>query len=191
MATDKRVIKTKAGIKDAFMRLMTENELSKITVSDIAAKALVNRSTFYLHYGEVDDVMKEIEAEMANRIEVCIDSFDISDIYGSICAMLTTFTAVLDEKPAYKNYIVLSKDSSGILSRVKEILVEKTLEAICQAFPHVKRQNIIYPLTFAAAGLVESYDKWVRDPDKSKPLEELIREVSGITEHIIESITKQ
>jgi len=72
MATDKRIIKTKAAIKNAFMQLMTETEANKLTVSDIAAKALVNRSTFYLHYADVAAVMKDIETEIAAKIEECI-----------------------------------------------------------------------------------------------------------------------
>ena len=63
ISMDKRVIRTKENIKTAFMQLMLESNLDKITVSEITNKAKVNRSTFYLHYSDVSAVIVDIERE--------------------------------------------------------------------------------------------------------------------------------
>ena len=102
MATDKRIIKTKAAIKNAFMQLMTETEANKLTVSDIAAKALVNRSTFYLHYADVAAVMKDIETEIAAKIEECINDFDISDVTVRLILCWRIFQPCSTKKPRLK-----------------------------------------------------------------------------------------
>lgn len=44
---DRRVARTKKAIKNAFAELMSEKEISEITVKDIAETADVNRKTFY------------------------------------------------------------------------------------------------------------------------------------------------
>ena len=47
---DRRQRKTKIAVQNAFMRLMLEKDIAKITVKDVATLADINRSTFYLHY---------------------------------------------------------------------------------------------------------------------------------------------
>lgn len=48
-STDMRCIKTKKAIKNALANLMTEKDISQITVTDISELAMINRKTFYAH----------------------------------------------------------------------------------------------------------------------------------------------
>ena len=57
---DKRVIKTKAIIRDAYVQLLKEHKPAKITVKSLCDKAYVSRKTFYSHYDTIDDVLLEI-----------------------------------------------------------------------------------------------------------------------------------
>lgn len=57
--TDLRVIKTKKAIHDAFLDLIQTKGYDKITVQDIAKKAMINRNTFYLHYTDKFDLMEQ------------------------------------------------------------------------------------------------------------------------------------
>ena len=83
MALDKRVVKTKKAIADALMMLALEKDISKITVSDIAERAVINRSTFYLHYGDVKGVMDDIQKDIADIVGHSLSRFDINDIQRS------------------------------------------------------------------------------------------------------------
>ena len=188
MAIDKRIIKTKTGIKTAFMQLMLEKELSKITISDVAHRANINRSTFYLHYSSVQDIMKDIEHEIALRITSSIDKFNISKIYDSTYNMFTTLTAMLDELDTVKKYILYSTNSNYVTGRLKEIFVEKASAALIEKFPELNPRDLLYHLTFAAGGICDTYIKWGHSEDKIVSLEELIKTVSAHTEKIIESI---
>lgn len=51
--TDLRIIKTKASIKREFMTLLQKKPVEKITVTELAEKALINKGTFYLHYQDI------------------------------------------------------------------------------------------------------------------------------------------
>lgn len=44
---------------EAFLQLLTKKDYEYITVKEICLKAGVNRSTFYLHYESVDDLLRE------------------------------------------------------------------------------------------------------------------------------------
>ena len=46
-------IRSRRFIRQAFMELLREKRLEKITVTDIVNRADINRSTFYAHYTDV------------------------------------------------------------------------------------------------------------------------------------------
>lgn len=182
MLTDKRVIKTRAGIKTALMQLTLEKEIGKITISNLTEKAQINRSTFYLHYSSVSDVSDDIEKEISARISTCIDNFDYDDVYGSTCAMFTNLTNVLNENATMKNYILYSTSSDYIIGRIKEILAERTITAVIAQYPKYKKQDFYYTFTFLSAGIIDTYLKWAHAEEKEIPLEELIKTVSALIE---------
>ena len=57
---DRRVEKTKSAIKHEVINSLNTNEIEKITVKSICDKININRSTFYLHYSTINDVIDEI-----------------------------------------------------------------------------------------------------------------------------------
>lgn len=191
MHIDKRIIKTRTSIKNAFMELAQTLEISRISVSELAAKALVNRSTFYLHYTDVQAVAADIENEIADRIATYIDNFSVDDIYASTLALFKTLTKRLDENEAMKKYIIFSTNSDYIISKLKDIFAEKTKQSIIETFRNVQEQDIKYPILFATAGVLDCYVKWVREDNGATPLEECIKTIGKITEHIISEITKE
>lgn len=51
---------TKRAIVEAFMELLNERPLSKITVKDIVERCGINRNTFYYHYQDILALLEEI-----------------------------------------------------------------------------------------------------------------------------------
>ncbi len=182
---DKRIVKTRSNIKKALKKLALETEIGKITISDLAHEAMVNRSTFYLHYKDVEEVAADIEADMASQIDSYIAQFDLNDIYGSTFLFFRKITNGLDEHPETKKYIFSSVNSTYIVGKIKEMFVTKTTDAVMRKFPNGDRDLLIYPTTYATAGIVDSYVKWQREESTSVNLDALIAIVSGMTEQII------
>ena len=56
----RRVLYTRNALRDAFIDLITEQPLSDITVTDICARADINRSTFYYHFVDKQDVINYV-----------------------------------------------------------------------------------------------------------------------------------
>lgn len=55
-AADRRVRRTHAALARALLRLVEEQDLSRISVADVAEHAGVSRSTFYDHYRDVHEL---------------------------------------------------------------------------------------------------------------------------------------
>lgn len=49
--------------------LMLEKEVGKISVKELTQKADVNRSTFYLHYLDIYDMLEQMENEFVETIQ--------------------------------------------------------------------------------------------------------------------------
>lgn len=190
MSIDKRILKTRTSIKKAFMALVESSDMTKITVSELAAKAMVNRSTFYLHYEDVAAVAADIENAIATKIGELISEFDISNIYDSTFTLFKKLTSKLEELPEIKNYIIYSTNSSYIVGRIKHIFVEKTTETLMKKAPEISPEESEYPFTFAAAGIIDSYVKWVRTAGNKPSLESLINTVSELTDQILLKFSK-
>ena len=56
---DIRVKKTKRAIQKAFIALLREKPIEKITVKEIAERAEINKTTFYSHYETLDALTAE------------------------------------------------------------------------------------------------------------------------------------
>lgn len=59
---------TRKAIIDAFLQLLDERPLSKITVKDIVDLCGVNRNTFYYHFEDIPALIEEISKEELNLL---------------------------------------------------------------------------------------------------------------------------
>ena len=73
MAEDRRVRKSKRAIKQAFIQLLKENNLDRITIQQISDLADVNRGTFYLNYEDKYALLDEMENEQIEKIKGFVD----------------------------------------------------------------------------------------------------------------------
>jgi AcrR family transcriptional regulator len=60
---DLRVVKTKRAIRNALTLLVDEKSVSEITVKELCERAEISKPAFYSHYGNIYDVVSEIEDE--------------------------------------------------------------------------------------------------------------------------------
>jgi AcrR family transcriptional regulator len=69
MAEDRRKVRTRQLLRDALMALIVEKGYENIQVQDITERANVARATFYLHYGDKDELLfaslREIYEQLA------------------------------------------------------------------------------------------------------------------------------
>jgi AcrR family transcriptional regulator len=160
---DRRVIKTRTNIKHAFMQLAMDKQYNKITIKDITEQAKVNRTTFYLHYDGVEAVILDIEKDFKKEIDECISDIDSNNIYDSLFQNFSKLTKILNTTPNTKEFILNSTYSNNMLARLKEILVERSIQTILAEYAYADVEKIKIHLTFAVAGIVDCYVKWEAD----------------------------
>ena len=97
---------TKKAMKEAFIELLDERPLNKITVKDIVEACGINRNSFYYHYQDLPALLEEIIEE---RLQMLMSAHPtIDSIEGSFDAALDF---VLDHKRAVLHiYNSVSRD---------------------------------------------------------------------------------
>lgn len=63
-------------IEKAFKELMVQKPIDKITITELTAKAHVNRKTFYNYFYSMKDVLISIEEKLLNDLDTAIDALD-------------------------------------------------------------------------------------------------------------------
>lgn len=66
--SDLRIARTKAGLWAALLELIEERGYDDLSVQDITRKAKVNRTTFYRHYEDKDDLFRQGCVDLCDSI---------------------------------------------------------------------------------------------------------------------------
>lgn len=85
---DPRVIRTRKLLQDALLKLIHDKGYHNITVQDITAAATLNRSTFYKHYRDKDDLLQSVIQSVLDELSTIHpkpnaegDLMDIRNLY--------------------------------------------------------------------------------------------------------------
>ncbi|MEK5182647.1 TetR-like C-terminal domain-containing protein [Paenibacillus odorifer] len=71
---DPRAIRSKKMLKNAVFSLLADNvEVSQLTVQKIANRAELNRATFYLHYEDINDLLRQIVHEIFDDLSMKVE----------------------------------------------------------------------------------------------------------------------
>ena len=156
--TDLRVIKTRQNIRNALTSLMSEQELSDITITALCERAQINRKTFYRHYGAISDVITEFEDELLSDFADILKTSNTSIF--EIGSVLREISALISGNQEY--FVKLLKLNPELFSsgRVKAMLrraVEIALRDIC----HLTDEQTLHALSeFTTSGVLSLYSAW-------------------------------
>jgi AcrR family transcriptional regulator len=124
---DRRVKYTKRVIKESFLSLLEDKDISNITVKELCEVADVNRGTFYRYYVDIYDLLKKIEDEFIDEIKNSSSMINMSEhtIYSFTKGILDIF-----EKNKRLVKILFNADSNiYFLDDVLEIAYEKCISS--------------------------------------------------------------
>lgn len=157
MKTDLRVIKTRAVIKKTLIEIMSEKEISKITVSELCEKAKINRKTFYRHYSEIADVTAELENETFEEISESFRNESILDA-GMVISVISEVLS--RRRDFYARMLKFNPDLFG-KGRLKTALC-RTIAAVIRSAGAEKDERVIMTAAeFTAAGVFSLYSGWL------------------------------
>jgi len=130
---DPRVIRTRKLLLDAFLSVMAEKSFDDITVQDIAARATVNRATFYAHfvdkYALVDGLIREGFTQMLQQRTATRAGSTEEHLQRLMLAVCDYWTALHSQcKHSYRMFdsLVEAQIKAQLREQVRSALVERS-----------------------------------------------------------------
>lgn len=180
--SESKYFNTALKMDKAFLSLLETKSFAYITVKEICEKASVNRSTFYLHYETMEDLLAEsVEylndhflAHMKQTPDAFvsqIEQYPIDQLYLITPEYLTPYLSYIKEhkrlfSTAIKNTKVLRLDES--YEKMFRIVFEPILERY-----QVPVRNRRYVMSFYIQGLMAIITQWVK-ADCEDSIEQII-----------------
>ena len=182
-APDRRVVRTRKAIRQAFLTLMQETEYQKITITGIAREADIDRKTFYLHYQSVEDLANEIVQDEADRIvRTCLDSLEnVVDLFKRLSLGLAPDLKSMKLIASHTPYeLVLKKLESSLTAS----LIEQDTLGLKKLGPYLD-----FCVAYFSAGLVAVIRRWILD-ESEIPLEDIAQVTHALVHSGLDGIVR-
>ncbi len=178
--SESKYYNTAVKMDEAFLKLLNEREFEYITVKEICKQAGVNRSTFYLHYETVGDLLDEaldyINAKFYGYFKSIsldikkINSLPLDKLYLITPEYLTPWlNFIKDNKKLFQTF--LSRHKTLKISWSYESIFQKVISPILTRF-NVAECDQEYMFLYYVEGIIGIVKKWIRE-GCSRPIENI------------------
>ena len=177
--TDRRVLRTKKNIRQAFLHLLSEKSLSQITVKELSDLADINRKTFYMYYSNIEDIFAELEDELVLKlVHVFEKELFQKEMFDSY-SFFENLNRTIQEDIGLYRILNHSDLLPHLIQRAKNALIEVFFRKYNISADSDNERYILYA-EYAASGILSMYTKWF-SRDFHMSLEELTRTAAEIT----------
>lgn len=158
---DRRIKRTKKSLRDSLFSLLEEKNINQITVTELTTLADVNRSTFYLYYNDIYDMMDKIQQEIyAFFLETVVkfnSSFNDIESFVLYCSRFLEFCR---DNCAVCRFITRNDCNNHLAEKIK-LAVRCVIPDSAKVFPENDPRN--YLTTFALSGMLATILEWMNN----------------------------
>ena len=167
---DRRVIKTRRQLKKGLAALMKEKSVNQITVKELVEEVDINRSTFYLHFKDIQDLLREIEENMEAQIKRAIEEHPIVSGNENAFYLIEDMFRVLDEEREISKALIGPNGDMGFIHRIERIIKENSRGTLEKMFPG-KKEDLKYFYAFCLSGCLGLVKVWLNEGEEKSPEE--------------------
>ena len=167
---DRRVKYTKQVIKDAFLGLLQEKDITKVTVMELCKVADINRATFYRYYVDIFDLLEQLETEFILELKHSYQNFDYTHnkLYDYVLALLQKCI----ENKEFVKVLFGKKKGVVFLQEVLDDAYQICKEKWENVFPEIDIDVEAYTTAYIFNGTLGVVNYWVCN-DFDKDIEEI------------------
>jgi len=172
-------IRSRRMIREAFLELVKEKDINKITVTDIVKRADLNRSTFYAHYADVRAILEEIENEVIDKMLEILKKFEFKNFFNNPTPLLLEVSRFIERNQEIYQILLNAPGSEIFLKKLKHIFAQYMLgdTDIPEYLKDSKMVNL--RISYFAGGIIHMYSEWF-DGNLDCSLNDIALEVSKL-----------
>ncbi len=141
-------------IETAFLALILNHKYEDINISQICEQANINRSTFYCHYDDINDLVIKIESKFTKSI-ASIFNYGERQTHE---AMIEMFSFVKENKYFYKAFLNVPYQTLAETNIKNDILINVKEKKVA---PTNNEIGLYYRANFFGAGIKEMCRLWI------------------------------
>lgn len=148
-------------MQQAYLSLMSTKPAAKITVKDICEKAEVNRSTFYLHYSEPNDILKNLEDDTIAEVVEILSAISSTNMNPDDAKNhLITFLRHLERNDELFRALLIDNSDPHFRRKLQTVALEMTKSAFDVEMP-AEYSDSTY--LYIVSGSIELLSEWIRN----------------------------
>lgn len=175
----RNAVRSRQMIRAAFVELLHEKTVEKITATDIINRSGLNRSTFYAHYPDAKGIMDEITGEIFTMFRQMLSEMDFSRFLNEPEPNLKRVVAFLEENQELYRLLGQSDMSLIYLEQLKRVLIQQVLETPNLPTEGLSPISIEIRIRMLLSGVIDAYREWLSGGIDCS-MEELTSEVANI-----------
>jgi AcrR family transcriptional regulator len=164
---DRRVKYTKAVLRDSLVTLLQDRPINKISVTALCKCADINRGTFYTHYADPYDLLRQIERDLLDDMGMYISGlYDTKNEAESLKILMLVFDYIIANAALFKALLAEREDTEF----VKDLLMIVQRGALNEwgGTDHIDDEALEYAMIFGVYGSIGVIRRWLRsDLDKT------------------------
>ncbi len=183
---DRRVRKTRAQLRAGLARLMQKKNIREITVTELVDEVDINRSTFYLHYEDIYQMLESIEQEIMEEIRTSITSNPIEPLTSTDKAQsfLVHIFTYLEENREICKALLGPHGDMAFVEQTEKLVAETVFESLTNQFPKTT-PDLLYTYSFCLTGLVGMLKSWLSAESPESP-----QYMADLTHKLFTNITR-
>lgn len=182
---DRRVRKTKAQLRAGLARLMQKKSIKEITVKELVEEVDINRSTFYLHYTDIYQMLESIEAELMEEITHLVADYPLDPLNNkeSSYPFIEQIFTILDHNKDICIALLGKNGDMAFVNRIEKLIADTVLHRLSIRLPKDNR-DIEYAYAFCLNGCVGMIKTWL-----SSENQESTQHMAELTHKLIDNAT--
>jgi len=168
---DRRISRTKKRLRESLTTLMQEKPVQSITVREIAELADINRSTFYLHYQYVYDMVTQIQDDMFQEFNDVMMEVPENPTEKDIFLLTEEIFTVIANNADLVMALLGKNGDVAFVEKLKELVKNRTFNDWSKLIHSSEKENFDYYYSFIISGFIGVIEKWLRTGLKETPTE--------------------
>lgn len=166
--TYRNALRSKAMIRQAFLELLAEKPLEKITVVDIVERCDLSRNTFYAHYQDTYAVLEEFQQEALESMKGALDDAVANRVFDDPLPFLHKVAEYIEDNKDSYRILLGAGGHKAFTEKVRDMLVKRIVEHIDDVGIRDKQGLLVF-VQILGAGFMELFMQYLRGETHMTP----------------------
>lgn len=118
-------IRSETLIRSAFIELLQAKTLDRITVTNIADRAGLNRGTFYAHYTDIDMLVQSIEDEIVQNLCDLLSDVEYPNLLTDPLPMFLKISEYLEQNKELIKALMSSRTINPFINQLPDLIAKQ------------------------------------------------------------------